>query len=254
MNEPSDHVLSRLPPDQAMQAEDRLWWVKGRMAIIDRYLRQAMARQTISDIVDVGCGSGGNLATLARYGSVTGIEPVPSLAEAARRRGVARQIVEEDISSHALRHTADLITLFDVLEHIENEHDFLARFQHLGRPGHLLLISVPASPWLYGRHDELLNHYRRYSRRHLIRVLQHAGYEVLDCRPFMFFLYPLAVASRMSERIRTMAGHPPDKVNTGEVSGIAATLFERMLAFESRLGFGPRFPCGLWMFALAKSL
>src|SRR5207245_11489208 len=53
----------------------------------------------------------------------------------------------------------------------------------LVRPGGLVLLALPAVPWLFGYHDELLGHYRRYSKRTLrALVSEHCDVEALRDR------------------------------------------------------------------------
>ena len=61
----------------------------------------------------------------------------------------------------------DLIILFDVLEHVEQEIEFLrAILAHL-KNGGLLALNVPARPWLFSAYDKANGHFRRYSQRSL---------------------------------------------------------------------------------------
>ena len=63
----------------------------------------------------------------------------------------------------------DIVVLLDVIEHVENDMDFLqANVQPKLVEGGMVLVSVPAHPSLYSEHDEFLGHYRRYTRRQLL--------------------------------------------------------------------------------------
>jgi SAM-dependent methyltransferase len=79
-------------------------------------------------ILDIGCGAGVMTDFLTRYGSVTGVDfsrPAIQLAEALSPRSRFRAGRIEDLDAEA---RFDLITLFDVLEHIPRDQraDFLA--------------------------------------------------------------------------------------------------------------------------------
>lgn len=73
----------------------------------------------------------------------------------------------------------DLITAFDVLEHVADDRAMLARLYESLRPDGTLAVSVPAWPILYGRHDRGLLHHRRYRPRTLRRRLREAGFTIL---------------------------------------------------------------------------
>ena len=66
---------------------------------------------------------------------------------------------------------------FDVLEHIEDDAlaaRKLARLLRLARVKRLF-VRVPALPWIYGRNDAAIGHYRRYSKSGLRTLLEGAG-------------------------------------------------------------------------------
>ena len=67
---------------------------------------------------------------------------------------------------------ADLVTLLDVIEHIEDDHGFLAEIADAMRPGAQLVVTVPALPQLWSPWDEELGHHRRYTKQTLCAVPQ----------------------------------------------------------------------------------
>ena len=83
-----DHALEAMPDAESLLIEDRLWWVRGRKAIIKEYIERITRYGAISNIMDIGCGSGGNLDVLGGFGRVIGVEPSATLARRARGRGV----------------------------------------------------------------------------------------------------------------------------------------------------------------------
>jgi SAM-dependent methyltransferase len=66
---------------------------------------------------------------------------------------------------------------FDVLEHIEDDACAARKLTLLLRSVRVqrLFVRVPALPWIYGRNDAAIGHYRRYSRRGLRKLLEGAG-------------------------------------------------------------------------------
>ena len=126
-------------------------------------------------LLNIGCGSGEYNPVAAGLGlEVLACEPDAAAAELAaesappgcevRQCGVLELDPERD--------TADFIVMHDVLEHIEDHERAAAHLSLLLRPDGHMILSVPALRWLFGRHDELLGHYRRYDRRTLRRVLE----------------------------------------------------------------------------------
>jgi SAM-dependent methyltransferase len=244
-----DHALESFSEETANVIEDKLWWVRGRKHIIREYLRAANAIAPTQRIIDIGCGSGGNLDVLAEFGRVTAVDRSDTLAARARRRNIATAVYSSEVFE--MQETADIFTLFDVLEHIEDDTQFLLRLRSIARARHLLLVSVPACQWLFSAHDELLHHYRRYSKQSLRRVLMNAGYVTLRSGYFMSCLFPLAVGSRYVEKTAAFFGRKQAEVSIGAVPGWLGNVLTRLLQTEAILSRLVTFPVGLWLFALA---
>jgi SAM-dependent methyltransferase len=73
----------------------------------------------------------------------------------------------------------DVLVLLDVLEHIENDAELLSALSERVRPGGHVLVSVPAWPKLFSRHDVELRHHRRYEPRELASLLDRSGMPVI---------------------------------------------------------------------------
>ncbi len=84
----------------------------------------------------------------------------------------------------------DSIVCMNVLEHIERDRETLVDFASVLEPGGKLVLLVPALPALYGTLDQALQHFRRYDRDGLARLVTEAGFDVREIR----FLNRLAVA------------------------------------------------------------
>lgn len=252
-NEVKHHALESLQDAEATQLEDSLWWIQGRKDIIRRFLRDALAIESIFRIIDIGCGSGGNFDVLAEYGAVIGVEPSPTLAARARVRGIASMVYQCDIQQVKECCDAELFTMFDVLEHIEEDVNFLRGLRAAAPQRHLLLASVPACPFLYGEHDEILHHQRRYSKNMLRRCLTRSGYEVLSISHFMFFLFPFAFVARAKDKLMSGLGKRRTSVDLGSTAPLVSKCLSRTLRVEALLSKHISFPLGLWLFALARS-
>jgi SAM-dependent methyltransferase len=246
------HANEFVDAPAALAFEDSAWWYVGRGAIVRRLLERARSTSTLARIVEIGSGSGPHLSLLAEYGAVTAVEPSAMLAERCRSRGVAARVVCGDVTALDPADTFELACLFDVLEHMEDDVAFLRRLRgHLTADG-LLMLSVPANPWLYGPHDALLHHFRRYSRRGLDRLLAAADYRVLRSSYFLTALFPPAAIARSADKVRAWLGRPPKQVNLGAVPPRLNYVLARLLAAEAALADRYRLPFGLWLVYLAQ--
>jgi glycosyltransferase involved in cell wall biosynthesis len=72
----------------------------------------------------------------------------------------------------------DTIVCLNVLEHIEDDRRTLEDFASVLRAGGRLVLLVPSHKALYGSLDQHLNHFRRYDRVELERLVRDAGFDI----------------------------------------------------------------------------
>jgi len=232
--------MERTVYDRMNELEAQHWWFVARRKVIAALIRQQMQGRPDAQILEAGCGSGGNLQMLGQFGSVDAFE----YDDTARRKAVEKSGL--DIQFGALPDAVpfdgtryDLIGLFDVLEHVEADTASLAalatRLTDRGR----ILVTVPAFPFLWSRHDERHHHFRRYTRASLTAAAQAAGLKVSYSSYFNFFLFPVAVAARAAKRL-TGSDTPDDTLPRGWVNAVLTRIFgvERHLVGRMRLPVG----------------
>jgi hypothetical protein len=101
----------------------------------------------------------------------------------------------------------DAVLLLDVLEHVEDDHGFLARIVAGSGPGTVFLVTVPAWPKLFSAHDHALGHFRRYTPAACRDLLAQAGLTVTQSGGlFHALLLPRWAATLAERRMRPRAG------------------------------------------------
>lgn len=185
---------------QMRAVEDAHWWFNGRKRIV-AHMIESLHLPPGAHLLDAGCGTGGNLQLLARYGSVTGLEYDENAIRLARTRGVGeiRQAAFPD-KIPLNGETFDLVVLLDVLEHIEEDVATLRALGGLLGPDGKLLLTVPAFPFLWSKHDELHHHQRRYTAHTLTQAIEAAGLNVRYLSYFNMWLFPLVAAVRIAQK------------------------------------------------------
>lgn len=98
-------------------------------------------------LVDVGCGTGGflDLARRRHGARCSGVELDPALAARAGRRGL--DVTTGDFG-HGPQGEFDVVTMFQVLEHLPDPRAALSRAFSLLRPGGVLCVEVPIADCL----------------------------------------------------------------------------------------------------------
>ena len=174
--------------DQYERFELAHWWFVARRRIIhaaiDRYAGRALAHPRW---LDVGCGSGVLLHSYPAITDKLGVEMDPGSVARARAKGLdVRQCAGawdfRDLGSF------DLITVTDVLEHIEHEPPAIDAVRAVLRDNGILLITVPALMSLWSSHDVVNRHFRRYTRSSLVRLFPSKQWKVLKATYFSSLL------------------------------------------------------------------
>jgi SAM-dependent methyltransferase len=190
-----DKVLYR----QYFEIEDRHWWFVARKAIVlgllDRYLPASSQRI----VLDAGCGTGGLLKDLQRYGKVVAADFSAEAVKFCKLRGYS--ICQSSILKTPFRADSfDCIVGLDVIEHLDEDLVALQELYRICKTGGYLCLTVPAFQFLWSSHDELNHHKRRYSKPQLEVQLRSARFQVLRCSYFNSFLFPFILLGRLFSR------------------------------------------------------
>ncbi|MFC4111804.1 class I SAM-dependent methyltransferase [Nonomuraea zeae] len=155
--------------------EDTHWWYRERRAILRRELR-GLGRP--GRALDIGAAGGGNTRVLAEEGwDATAADYCETAVEMARERGL--KAVRADARALPFESgSVDLVTAFDVLEHIREDHLAAEEIARVLAPGGHALIAVPCDMALWSAHDDAVGHVRRYGRESLTVVVEKAGLRV----------------------------------------------------------------------------
>jgi SAM-dependent methyltransferase len=188
--------------------EERHWWFVGRRRIMRRLLTQVLPPSHDVTVVDIGCGTGANIASLADHYDCAGIDASPEAIDLARQRFPAVRflvgLAPRDLGDLARQARAFL--LMDVLEHVEDDFALLSGLLGAASPGVHFLITVPADEALWSEHDESFGHYRRYDQERFERVWAGLPVTPLVSSYFNSRMYPLVRLIRARNRRRGHAG------------------------------------------------
>lgn len=232
--------------------ENELWWYVGMRrisaALLDRWLPPG------ARILDAGCGTGGNLQWLARYGTAYGIDlSSQAVSYCVRRRlpAVSRGSVVELPFGDA---SFDLVTSFDVVYHLDVEDDVaaLAEMRRVLRPGGWLLVRVPAFEQLRSRHDAAVHTRQRYRLAELERKTQQAGLAIKRSSYANTLLFPAAVVSRLLAHYRKGDDTNGSESDVQPVAPLLNTALGSVLALEATLLARIDLPVGLSAIVLAQ--
>jgi SAM-dependent methyltransferase len=182
----SDAAKERGYTDYRSDAPLYLKTYRRRLRVVHRNFKQP------GRVLDVGCAAGYFLRVMADEGwDVTGLEPSDAIRPQAeeslgQERVLSGILGEVDLPAASF----DLITMWDVIEHIPDVVAACKEVRRLLAPGGLFLIEtqnvasraakVLGKKWQHYKHAEHIYH---FDPKTIKRVLDEAGFEVLENSP-----------------------------------------------------------------------
>ena len=234
--------------DKMFERESSFWWHLGMKKFLKVMLDRYLPNLTNNLILDAGCGTGGFFDILNSYGQVHGVEANPKAVAYAQKRKLAAVVCANIEKLPFAGGRFDVVVCHDVLYHqLVDEQLALKEFYRVLRPGGILLIKEPAFSWLYSSHDRLVWAKHRYTRKELSKKLVNNKFHILKASYLIFFLFPLALARRLIDRLFTSPIFP-EKLFYSPLS----FMLKYFLYWEAWLLKYFNFPFGLSVICLAK--
>ncbi len=193
--------------DLNAEIEQSHWWFSARRDIMRAVLGRVMSPDA-GLVVDIGCGTGANIAALTDRFECAGIDPSEVAIDHARRRFPDVQFLHGIAPAGLgdLANRADAILLMDVLEHVEDDRGLLTELVDTLRPGGHIFITVPADMRLWTEHDVSHGHHRRYDAELLRSVWDGLPVTERLVSHYNSRLYPIVRAVRAVSKRRGHAG------------------------------------------------
>jgi SAM-dependent methyltransferase len=191
-------------------ADQNHFWMKWRWRSIAKFKKYLP--QEGQTFLEIGSGNGISVDQFENFTSciVDGCdlnEKALLLSKPSKGRKLLYNIYDK--KSELLNHY-DGIILLDVLEHIDDDLQFLqTALLHSKNGGHLI-INVPAHQWLYSDYDKAVGHIRRYSQDSLYSLLKQANLSEIKVSSWGTSLIPIAML-----RKKMIAGKGEDIIKAG---------------------------------------
>lgn len=201
--------MERNEQEQYYRLGTNYWWLVGKYRIVMDQISRHVGGQGGLRILDVGCGPGNTLDRLSAYGQGVGMDYSGDAVEYCRSRGYRRVFVGAAPALPVAEETFDLIVSIDVIEHVEDDAAAVGEAFRALKSGGLYVLTVPAFMILWGDHDELYFHHRRYRVPQIRKLVQGSGFRIEKLSYFepAFFL-PMLVFRRLKRLLGP--GHRKD--------------------------------------------
>jgi len=237
-------------PDQGHDTchgvEDDSFWFSHRNRCISAAIRRDPPDRGLP-FADVGGGNGYVASMINDLGfRVVLVEPGASGIAHARERGleelVQASIVDLDIEPGKL----GAIGLFDVLEHIERDHEALRLLWSMLVDGGKIYATVPAHEWLWSTADTEAGHFRRYTVERLKELFSECGFDVGLCSYYFWPLpLPMFLFRNLPERLHFRRSPKPRDARVSSEHRRQGRILQWLLSFdENAIGRGQSMPFG----------
>lgn len=229
--------------------DQRHWWYRARRSILADLIRREAMPPAGGRILEIGCGTGHNLAMLGGFGTVEAVELDDECRAIAEGR-LGRKIMSARLPElETVPDGYDLIAALDVIEHIDQDSASLSVIAGKLRSGGKFIMTVPAHPWMWSAHDTVNHHKRRYSKASLRRLIEGSPLKLDKLGYFNSLLFPLAIADRAASKLRGK-----DEADVKLPSAPLNAALEAVFAAERHLVGRLPLPPGLSLFAVASAI
>ncbi|MFZ3301098.1 MAG: methyltransferase domain-containing protein [Microgenomates group bacterium] len=176
------------------QVEKIHWWWEGRRELLKNLIGRS--NKNIK-ILDVGCGTGETLTFVNKIypnSDLYGIDNSDMAIKYAKSRGHKKIYKRVADKLKFQSNFFDYILFLDVLEHIEDDQKAINEAKRVLKKGGKIIITSPALSFIWSEHDTMQGHYRRYTRREVVKLAHNAGLKVDFISYFNFFLsFPIII-------------------------------------------------------------
>jgi len=213
------------------------WWFVARRLILRKVINQYFSENTKGKVLEVGCGSGGNLQMLKAYGDISAMELDDDARKMANSRSVCNVKKGKLPYDIPFDDDFDLICMLDVLEHIDDDLAALQAVRKKLNQKGTLVITVPAYKFLWSAHDVANHHKRRYLRKQLINIVSESGLNVKYITYFNTFLFPVIAATRTINNVLGKKTGSDVDMPSNLVNNLLKTIFSSEQAILPSVSF-----------------
>lgn len=182
------------------QAVESHFWFRGFRQFLVPVIASIAGGRGDLRLLDCGSGTGDNLALLAPYGHVAGVDLSLSgvaLARASGHGGVAGDVTRLPFAADVF----DVATSFDVLQQVERDGEAVREMARVVKPGGAVILTLAALECLHGDHNVVWDEIRRYTPSSARALVRQAGLTPMRVSFLFASLFPILFVSRTLQRL-----------------------------------------------------
>jgi SAM-dependent methyltransferase len=233
-----DQWLVSYPDDGnavCFEMEDTSFWYQHRNQCILNAIQYGGFDR---DFHDIGGGNGITASILQQNGyQVTLVEPYAEGIGNAQKRGI-RRTIQSTLENFQPEEPTPGVGFFDVMEHMEDDEDFLRHIHRIVKPGGKIILSVPAFQDLWSDNDVQLGHFRRYKLKQIDQLLVRSGFRPIYGTYFFSLVWlPMWLLRVLPNRFGVQRKNTPKKKRSEHMatSPYLSKMLRRMLSWEIKM-------------------
>ena len=177
--------------DKIFRVENDHFWFRCRKKLIKNYFRKFINKS--DEIIEVGAGTGNIAEMLQGEGFHVSVGDIHiNGLKYAVGHGI-ENCYQFDLLKSPFVSEFDVIAMFDVIEHIEDEGLVFFNIKQTLKANGILILTVPAYNFLWNRDDAIACHKQRYNIIQIKKMLLLNGFEVIKTQYFFGAIFPLLV-------------------------------------------------------------
>ncbi len=192
--------------------EEENWWFVSRRAVLLQQLRKYNIAKD-AKILDIGSAGGALGLDLKRegYTNVYMLDYSIEAVELCKRRGLENVFQMDGHYPDFPENSFDVVMASDCLEHLENDSIAMKNWMKIVKSKGLMIVYVPAFQFMWSDHDVINHHFRRYTKKQLIGLVDEKSWSIEETGYWNFIIFfPTAV-------IRWFSQLKSKKANSGKM-------------------------------------
>lgn len=177
--------------------EDKSFWFRSRNNLIISLLKRYAKK--IDNFLEIGCGTGYVISGVKKHfpeAQYMGSDYYEEGLFFAKKRLPDVKFIQLDAKNIPYKETFDVVGIFDVLEHIDDDALTLKNIIECLTPNGVMIITVPQHKFMWSNADVAACHQRRYTQNELSKKMTKAGFDVKYMSGFVSLLFPTMWLSR----------------------------------------------------------
>ena len=238
---------------QYHRLETTHWWFLIRQKIIIQVLKKYIPKQKHSlKILNAGAASGASSQWLSSLGEVISVENDVLFLDFLMNENVA--VVNASVTALPFDDDSfDVVCALDVVEHVADDAKTIDELIRVCKPGGKICITVPACQSLWSAHDEVNKHFRRYSKKELISLVDWQKNKLLYSTHFNTILFPLIfIVRKIGKLFRKKDNKEKSDFDYYKTNRLLSAALKKIFGLEVFLLKFVKFPFGVSLLMLIE--